>query len=204
VHRADSETGLPRELWSRISSWFGRESFSTGVLAALSHSLRALLAERGHLTAAAPLADELMAEVPTAVAPLAEEVPMLAAEPWGRRLRRQQTGTSALLVLRQERRACRIGALRRKGALTSACAGLPMMMIEGCEPAAGDPVAMNHGNFLFAGCDVPYRSRQMVGQLGMGQFNSSSQRIRCQRARLTSYSRWLDATDRLTAGVVVV
>jgi hypothetical protein len=149
------------------------------------------------------LADELMAEVPTAVAPLAEEVPMLAAEPWGRRLRRQQTGTSALLVLRQERRACRIGALRRKGALTSACAGLPMMMIEGCEPAAGDPVAMNHGNFLFAGCDVPYRSRQMVGQLGMGQFNSSSQRIRCQRARLTSYSRWLDATDRLT-GVVVV
>ena len=66
---------------------------------------------------------------------------MLAAEPWGRRLRRQQTGTSALLVLRQERRACRIGALRRKGALTSACAGLPMMMIEGCEPAAGDPVA---------------------------------------------------------------
>ena len=77
------------------------------------------------------------------------------------------------------------------------------MMIEGCEPAAGDPVAMNHGNFLFAGCDVPYRSRQMVGQLGMGQFNSSSQRIRCQRARLTSYSRWLDATDRLT-GVVVV
>ncbi len=165
--------------------------------------MRALLAERGHLTAAAPLADELMAEVPTAVAPLAEEVPMLATEPWGRRLRRQQTGTSALLVLRQERRACRIGALRRKGALTSACAGLPMMnMIEGCEPAAGDPVAMNRGNFLFAGCDVPYRSRQMVGQLGMGQFNSSSQRIRCQRARLTSYSRWLDATDRLT-GVVV-
>ncbi len=106
------------------------ESFSTGVLAALSHSLRALLAERGHLTAAAPLADELMAEVPTAVAPLAEEVPMLAAEPRGRRLRRQQTGTSALLVLRQERRACRIGALRRKGALTcSACAGLPMMMM---------------------------------------------------------------------------
>jgi hypothetical protein len=56
------------------------ESFSTGVLAALSHSLRALLAERG-LTAAAPLADELMAEVPTAVAPLADEMPMhLAAE----------------------------------------------------------------------------------------------------------------------------
>jgi hypothetical protein len=76
---------------------------------------------------------------------------------------------------------------------------------------------MNHGNFLFAGCDVPYRyltgaaewwaslawaSSTLPAQLGMGQFNSSSQRIRCQRARLTSYSRWLDATDRLT-GVVV-
>ena len=38
------------------------------------------------------------------------------------------------------------------------------------------------------GSFAPYQSRQLVG-LGMGLFSSTSQRIRCQRARLTFYSR---------------
>ena len=42
------------------------------------------------------------------------------------------------------------------------------------------------------GSFAPYQSRQLVG-LGMGLFSSTSQRIRCQRARLTFYSRWQNA-----------